>query len=132
VHLGAGAVAILDAIPESERVGYVVHGVEPDKALAPSTVQHAWARLRERTGIMDGRLHDLRHTAGTYAALAGANAFAVRDLLGHRTLAMTGRYVARAADLVRATADAVSDRVAAALNAGRGEPGKLIKLSNSR
>ena len=37
--------------------------------------------------------------------------------LGHRTLAMTGRYVERAADMVRATADAVSNRVAAALNA---------------
>ena len=72
--------------------------------------------------IGDARLHDLRHTAGTFAALAGANAFAVRDLLGHRTLAMTGRYVERAADMVRATADAVSERVAAALNAhtGRG------------
>jgi integrase len=132
VHLGAGAVAILDAIPESERVGYVVHGADADKALAPSTVQHAWARLRERAGIVDGRFHDLRHTAGTFAALTGANAFAVRDLLGHRTLAMTGRYVERAADLVRATADAVSSRVAAALDAERGPPAEISKPSKSR
>jgi integrase len=116
VHLGAAAVAILDAI--EERDGYVIHGLDSSKPLPVSTAEKAWQRLRERAGIPDARLHDLRHTAGTFAALAGANAFAVRDLLGHRTLAMTGRYVERAADMVRATADAVSRRVAAALNAG--------------
>ena len=73
-------------------------------------------------------LHDLRHTAGTFAALAGANAFAVRDFLGHRTLAMTGRYVERAADMVRATADAVSNRVAAALNSGTTPAAEVIRL----
>jgi integrase len=129
VHLGAAAVAILDAVLESERAGYVVHGADADKPLPFSTAQHAWDRLRNRAGIPDGRLHDLRHTAGTFAALAGANAFAVRDLLGHRTLAMTGRYVERAADMVRATADAVSSRVAAALNAGKAPPMEIINLT---
>jgi len=46
---------------------------------------------------------------------AGANAFLVRDLLGHKTLAMTGRYVERAADPLRALADRVADRVTAAM-----------------
>lgn len=129
VHLGAAAVTILDAVPESERTGYVTQGIGPDKPLPFSSAQHAWDRLRKRAGIPDGRLHDLRHTAGTFAALAGANAFAVRDLLGHRTLAMTGRYVERAADLVRATADAVSNRVAAALNSGRTSPVEVFNLT---
>ena len=88
--------------------------------------------MRNRAGIADGWLHDLTHTAGTFVALAEANPYAVRDLLGHRTLAMTGRYVERAADLVRATADAVSGRVAAALNAGTATPAKVVKLSGRR
>ncbi len=103
VYLGASAVAFLNAIPEAKRVGYVMNGVNVDKPLPFGTALHRWARLRERAGVPDGRLHDLRHTVGTFAALAGANAFAVRDLLGHRTLAMTGRYVEeRAADIARA------------------------------
>jgi integrase len=126
VHLGAAAVAILDAV--EDKSGYVIHGLDQSKPLPVSTAEKAWTRLCERAGILDGRLHDLRHTAGTFAALAGANAFAVRDLLGHRTLAMTGRYVERAADMVRATADAVSSRVAAALNAGATTPAEVIKL----
>jgi hypothetical protein len=50
-------------------------------------------------------------TTGTYAGAAGLNAFIVRDLLGHKTLAMTGRYVSRHADPLRAAADAVSGQI---------------------
>jgi integrase len=130
VHLGAAAVAILDTM--EDRTGWVVRGLDPDKPFSFSTAQHAWERLRKSAGIPDGRLHDLRHTAGTFAALAGANAFAVRDLLGHKTLAMTGRYVERAADMVRATADAVSSRVAAALTAGNTAPVEVVTLRKRR
>jgi integrase len=130
VHLGAAAVTILDAV--EQRDGHVIRGLDPKGLLPVSTAEKAWQRLRERAGIPDGRLHDLRHTAGTFAALAGANAFAVRDFLGHRTLAMTGRYVERAADMVRATADAVSGRVAAALNAGTATPAEVVKFSERR
>jgi integrase len=130
VHLGAAAVTILDAV--NERSGYVVHGLDPTAPLSAPSAERAWARLRERAGIPDGRLHDLRHTAGTFAALAGANAFVVRDLLGHRTLAMTGRYVERAADMVRTAADAVSSRVAAALNAGTAAPREIISFAKRR
>jgi integrase len=130
VHLGAAAVAILDAV--EDRSGYVVHELDPAAPLSDSRAQYAWARLRARAGIPDARLHDLRHSVGTFAALAGANAFVVRDLLGHRTLAMTGRYVERAADMVRATADAVSSRVAAALNAGSTTPAEVLKLPQRR
>jgi integrase len=130
VHLGAAAVALLDSI--EDKSGFVVHGLDPTKPLPVSTAEKAWTRLRKHAGIPDGRLHDLRHTAGTFAALAGANAFAVRDLLGHKTLAMTGRYVERAADMVRATADAVSNRVAAALNAGSNAPAEVVKLAKRR
>jgi hypothetical protein len=59
------------------------------------------------------RIHDLRHTVGTYA---GANAFLVRDVLGHKTLARTGRHVSRDVDPLRALTDAVSARIGAALN----------------
>jgi integrase len=127
VHLGAAAVAILDAV--EDKSGYVVQGPDPTAPLADSRAQHAWARLRKRAGIPDGRLHDLRHSVGTFAALAGANAFVVRDLLGHKTLAMTGRYVERAADMVRATADTVSNRVAAALNASAAVPAEILNIA---
>ena len=38
------------------------------------------------------RFHDLRHTAASWWAQAGANLAVIRDLLGHSNLAVTGRY----------------------------------------
>jgi integrase len=131
VHLGAAAVSVLNFV--EDKSGYVIRGLDPAKPLSVNSAEKAWCRLRDRACITNGRLHDLRHTAGTFAALAGGSAFVVRDLLGHKTLAMTGRYVERAADMVRATADAVSSRVAAALGAGSNNaPAAVIKIAERR
>ena len=95
------------------------------RAAARSAFRTGWKHLRAGTGLADLRPHDLRHTTGTFAAQAGANAFLVRDLLGHKTLAMTGRYVERAADPIRKVANQVSDRVAAAM---AGRKAKVVRL----
>jgi integrase len=89
-----------------------------DKPITTGAIEHVWARLRRSAGLDGVRLHDLRHSVGTLAAIGGANAFAIRDLLGHKTLAMTNRYVGRAAELVQATADAVGNRIAGAMAVG--------------
>ena len=97
----------------------------------PATGCHrdaAWRRLRRQAGISDCRLHDFRHTTITYAARAGFKAFLVRDLLSHKTVPMTGRYVERTADPIRAAADAVAGRVAAAMSGELSE--EVIELSN--
>ena len=56
----------------------------------------------------------------TYAGQPNANAFLVRDLLRHKNLAMTGRYVNRADSPVRTLSDQVGERIAAAM-AGRSQ-----------
>jgi integrase len=113
VVLGAPTRALLAAVQSRGR--YVVTGDDDATHLQRSAFRTGWRQLRAATGLADLRPHDLRHTAGTFAAQAGANAFLVRDLLGHKTLAMTGRYVERAADPLRAVADQVAGRVAAAM-----------------
>ncbi len=114
VATGAPVMALLAGL---ERVGeYVCYGTDPAEPLTKDQMQNAWRRLRAKAGMPDGRLHDFRHTMGTYAAQAGLNAFMVRDLLGHKTMAMTGRYVEKATEPLRAAADVVSGRVAAAMN----------------
>lgn len=88
--------------------------------------QKSGARLRGKAGLPDARLHDFRHTTDTFAAQAGLNAFMVRDLLGHKALAMTGRYVERATDPLREAATSVSNRVARALDGG--DSGEVVPL----
>ena len=79
-------------------------------------------------GLKDVRMHDLRHTVGTYAGQAGANAFLVRDKLGHKTLAMTGRYVNRDADPLRELSDRVESRIEAAMRGSDAEGGTVVPL----
>ena len=92
-------------------------------------MQNAWRRLRVKAGLPNGRLHDFRHTTGTFAAQAGLNAFMVRDLLGHKTMAMTGRYVEKATEPLRAAADVVSGRIAAAMDGH--QEAEVVELKKS-
>lgn len=122
VPLGIPTLSYLDTI---ERDGkYVVHGIEPDEPLADSPLRRFWEWIKVEAKIPGSRPHDFRHTSGTYAAQAGFNAFLIRDLLGHKTMAMTGRYVERAIDPLRAAADSVSGRVSDAMQGIKKSPKK--------
>ena len=124
VSLGAPVVA---KMTNMEQVGdYVVFGRDSLRPLSPTTLHKVWRRMCKTAKIDNARLHDLRHTVGTYAGQAGFNAFLVRDLLGHKTLAMTGRYVERDHEPVRAAADQVSGRIAAAME---GKAGDVVPLA---
>lgn len=115
--IGALAQAFLSELPrESEWV--LPAPRSPRKPLPNTTMSHGWEVVRMKAGLEDVRLHDLRHTVGTYAGQAGANAFLVRDKLGHKTLAMTGRYVNRDAEPIRELSDKIEGRIMGALNAG--------------
>ncbi len=81
-----------------------------------ANVERAWRKLRKAADLEDLRIHDLRHMVGTMAGATGANAFQIRDLLGHKTLAVTARYVARDDDPVRSIQDRVSAQIEAGLS----------------
>jgi integrase len=44
-------------------------------------------------GVENFRFHDLRHTAGTRLAEAGADAFTIKDILGHASIQTSAIYV---------------------------------------
>jgi integrase len=117
VHLSTPALAVLSELPvESE---FVLGG------LTYPVLDKAWRRIRSAAGLDDAHLHDLRHTTGTYAGAAGFNAFIVRDLLGHKTMTMTAKYVQRHADPVKEANEKVSTQIAAAM---RGEEAEVVDL----
>lgn len=119
VPLGSPAVDLLNSLM---RVGtYVVPGTSPEEPLSKNTLEHGWFRLRKLAQLNEVRIHDLRHTIGTYAGQAGLNAFMVRDILGHKTLAMTDRYVSQDTSPLRSAADQVAGRIAAAMRSDNQE-----------
>ena len=60
------------------------------------TLRRRFKLLCETAGIVDCRLHDIRRTVATSAAGAGISVLLLRDLLGHKTVAMANRYARRA------------------------------------
>ena len=51
-----------------------------------------WYRIRREAGIADVRLHDLRHTVASQAAMNGVPLPVVARMLGHGNVRMTMRY----------------------------------------
>ncbi len=119
VVINAPARQVLKQLPGAEFSPWVLPSISDAKRpLSKTAIEGTWQRIRAAAGLEDVRLHDLRHTVGTYAGQSGANAFLVRDLLRHKDLSVTGRYVNRADDPVRTLSDQVGERIAAGL-AGR-------------
>jgi integrase len=80
---------------------------------------HAWNVIRVAAGLPKLRIHDLRHTAGTWATEAGISTPGVGSYLSHKSLTSTQRYQ-HASDVEKQrAADAVGARVSALLKAGK-------------
>jgi integrase len=136
VMLGAPALALLASLGRTSGRAFVSEAGRP---ITTHMVERAWIGdkaqpkhrkagrpgIRDRAGVPDLRIHDLRHGVGTYAGAAGLNAFMVRDLLGHKTMAMTGRYVSKHVDPLRTAADAVSGQIDAAM---KRPPAEVVDL----
>ncbi len=56
------------------------------------TLSRAWDGLRDKTGIKDIRIHDLRATCATYAASAGVPPKTLAALMGWSSLKMLEKY----------------------------------------
>ncbi|HLX10602.1 MAG TPA: tyrosine-type recombinase/integrase [Thermoanaerobaculia bacterium] len=83
-----------------------------------------WQRIRQRAGLDDVRLHDLRHSHASAAAGLGTPLQIIGALLGHSGPQTTARHAHLADSPVRAAAHQVTSHIAAALD---GQPaGELI------
>lgn len=111
IALPTAACALLSG---AEKAGpYVISNDKGDRPLSPSRIHGDWVKVLEAAEVADLHLHDLRHHFATLGATMGASALLLRDALGHRTLAMTSRYVSRQIDPVRALADRIADQIVA-------------------
>ena len=107
------ALAVLQGLPRLEGNPHVIAGKKPGTALVG--LPKIWDRVRARAGLAGVRLHDLRHSFASVAAVSGTSLLVIGKLLGHAQHATTFRYAHLARDPVTAAGDAVAQRIAAAM-----------------
>ncbi len=82
----------------------------------PSREPGLWYRVRREAGIEDVRLHDLRHTVASQAALNGVPLPVVARLLGHSSVRMTLRYAHVGHKEIEAAAERVGTVIASMMD----------------
>ena len=122
VWLSSAARAVIDAIPRySPDCPFVFPGRPPTRPIDNFGFQ--WSRIRDEAGLPGLRLHDLRHSWASVAAMNGVDMVTIAKLLGHALVETTERYVHLSDQSASDVADRVSARIHAAL-AGREKGGK--------
>ena len=117
VPLTKPVLRILDAIPRSPENPWVIAGQRPGKRL--TGLHHYWRPVRDRAGLADVRLHDLRHSYASRALALGESLYTIGKLLGHTSVATSARYAHLMREAEREAAVRVGGSIGAHVANGR-------------
>ncbi|MDE0342964.1 MAG: site-specific integrase [Deltaproteobacteria bacterium] len=111
VPLSPAAARVLAGIPRLAGNPWVIAGREPGGR--QMHLAYYWHQVRERAGLDDVRIHDLRHSFASRALALGQDLAMIGRLLGHRKIQTTARYAHLARDSVKESAAIVAGSIAA-------------------
>lgn len=112
IALPAQAQAIIARQPQGEPDTYVFR---PAKGEGPISLNHVWEKVRVEAQLPQALgLHGLRHSIATHLAMAGASAVELMEVMGHKQIQTTMRYI-HFAEQARST---LAERAAAVALAG--------------
>ena len=88
VWLSSAARSVIDAIPRySEDCPFLFPARPPTRHI--ENFANQWHRIRDEAGLSGVRLHDLRHTWASVAAMNGVDMVTIAKLLGHALVETT-------------------------------------------
>jgi len=120
------AIEILESLPHAEDNPWVIGGRDEGTHLAD--LKRPWNWVREASGLAGVRLHDLRHTVGSWGASGGTSLLIIGKLLGHRQASTTERYAHLSEDPVADAAESISGAIKAAMD---GKKAELVDLDRA-
>ncbi|MCY3824194.1 MAG: site-specific integrase [Nitrospinae bacterium] len=109
VPLTKPVLSVLDAIPRSPDDTWVFPAGNGKGRLG--SLSYYWEAVRERAGLDDVRIHDLRHSYASRALALGESLSAIGRLLGHRHVVSTARYAHLMRDAEKAAAARVGESI---------------------
>lgn len=121
IQLTEPMIAILRATPRVAGTEYVFPAYTLDKPF--HGVPQAWKTVRAMAGLEDVRLHDLRHSAASFALANGVPLEVIGRLLGHRDVKTTRRYAHLADEVAKVAAERTA-AIVQDLFAGKAGPSK--------
>ena len=111
VPLTPTAARLLDGIARVPGNPWVFPGRRPGRHLV--RLRPFWHRVRERAGLEDVRIHDLRHSFASRALAMGESLPMIGRLLGHADVGTTARYAHLARDTEKKSAARVGGSIEA-------------------
>ena len=110
IHLNSAALELLRSIARSDRNPFVFPS--PVTGRPSPSLHFPWWRIRERAGLSDVRLHDLRHSFASFLVNQGVSLYVVQGLLGHTQARTTQRYAHLANDTLSGAAEMIRNVMA--------------------
>ena len=102
VTLSPSAVEVLSGVRRDTGGPWVIPGRYPGTHLRD--IKDAWNVIRLRAGLIDVRIHDLRHSFASRALALGESLPMIGKLLGHNQVETTARYAHLARDSIHESA----------------------------
>ena len=118
--LPAAVVNLLAGLPRISGNPWVFAGAKRGSAVGYKLTRDVFAKAVTGAGLTDVRLHDLRRSLATRLAGAGVNANILRDVLGHKSLVMSNRYVRAAGEALAEAVEKGAALTAEAMEVRRG------------
>jgi integrase len=115
VPISDGLIAILNSVPRLAGSRYVFPN--PDTGKPYVTIFYAWNTARQRAGLPDVRIHDLRHSFASILINSGRSLYEVQHLLGHTQSKTTERYAHLQRETLLKAANVVAKMVGGAIPA---------------
>lgn len=106
IALNATAMDLLRSLPRMQGNPFIFPS--PVTGRPCPSLHFPWTRIRERAGVKNLRLHDLRHSFASFLVNKGVSLYVVQGLLGHTQPRMTQRYAHLAQNTLAEAVDLLS------------------------
>jgi len=95
-------------------------------------IDRAWNRIRDRSGLDDLRIHDLRRSVASWLAELGHSEYVIKRVLNHAVPDITGVYARVGVDPVRDALEQYVDNLLAAAEDDENNADKVVSMGEAK